>query len=161
MRGNIVTGAVLDGWGQEEGKKSCQWKRWCTAGPTQAAFLGLKKIIQPMMLKKAQRQTRLLSTHTHHLLYNFTFFFFSNGHSFIGCVINLHQTRPSTTDAQHVFFPALMKVSFVCQCPCFLWDILECLPSHTATLWFATLLPFFVTITLMEKCQIVDLAVRS
>lgn len=49
----IVTGAVLDGWGQEEGKKAASEKGDILLAPTRAAVLG-KKTIQPIheMLKK-------------------------------------------------------------------------------------------------------------
>lgn len=103
------------------GEKSCQWKRWYTPGPTWAAFIGIKDHPSHSWdVKRAQRQTRLLSPHSQTPFYFFIFFKWPQLHR----LWNQSSSNPSFT--QHVFFPALTNVSFVSQCRCFPWETPEC-----------------------------------
>lgn len=146
------------GWlGSRAGEKNCQWKRWYTPGPTWAAFLGKKgHPAHSWDDKRAQRQTRLLSTHSHH----FTFLFFPNSHDFFGCVINHHQIRLSPNMSSFQLWWTFPWVNGPFFCETHLNFSITALPSHTAKLWFTALLAFFATNTVIGKCQIVDLAVR-
>lgn len=127
IRGNVVTGAVLDGRGQEEGEKTYQWKGWYTAGPTWAAVLGKKAhpaIPETLEMHRGRHAFHPLS-HTINIFY-FFFFRWPPTASWAALLIFVQPVllplMPNSSS--HGFFPALMNVSFTCPCPCGLRDIL-------------------------------------
>lgn len=113
MRGNSLTGAAPDGRGQEEGKKATS-----EIGDILYSSSSSGKKAHPAYSEDLRRVF-----HPHQKWFN-SFLFPLNGHSFIGHVIILHQARPPLMPnvSSHGFFPALMKMSFVCPCPCCLPD---------------------------------------
>lgn len=92
MRGNIVTGAV-DGQGQEEEEKKLPVKKGdILLAPLEQCFWEKKRSSSSFMRCYKCTEAGKASIHSGT----------PRSHSFISCVINLRQTRPSTSDAQHV-----------------------------------------------------------